>query len=85
MRLLAGTVIPKLFRGVPPERRSCGDLYGRPNRTKALGEGAWGDTRMVGRGNTMMSDGLVARMVWIGCEDGCDRLRDCHVPILMVD
>jgi len=22
-----------------------------------------------------MSDGLVARMVWIGCEDGCDRLR----------
>jgi hypothetical protein len=51
--------------------------YGRPNRTKALGEGAWGDTRMVGWGNTMMSDGLVARMVWIGCEDGCDRLRDC--------
>ena len=51
------------------------NAYGRPNRTKALAEGVWGITRMVGCGNTMMSDGLVARMVWIGCEDGWDRLR----------
>ena len=50
------------------------DDYGRPNRTKALAEGVWGVTRMIGCGNTMMSDGLVARMVWIACEDGWDRL-----------
>ena len=59
------------------EKGACelaASLYGRPNRTKALAEGVWGVTRMIGCGNTMMSDGLVARMVWIGCEDGWDRL-----------
>jgi hypothetical protein len=62
---------------VQPPVTSCGcrrNGYGRPNRTKALAEGAWGDTRMVGWGNTMMSDGLVARMAWIGCEDSVDWL-----------